>query len=444
MLFLEKLLIDGGARLCGEVRISGAKNAAVAIIPAVLLVEGKCRIENIPDIKDVDSIIDILTYLGAEVDRISRDTLEIDSTNISSYKADCDRVRSMRASYYLLGVLLGRFGNAYVRMPGGCNFGERPIDQHIKGFEALGANVEKANDVVFARSNGLKGGHVYLDVVSVGATINIMLAACRAAGTTVIENAAREPHVVDVANFLNAMGANIIGAGTDSIRIIGTDKLHGGTYSIIPDQIEAGTFMVAAAATGGDVTVTNIIPKHMESLSAKLVEAGAVVEEMDDSIRVIGGEKISGIKVKTMPYPGFPTDLQPQIVTLLCKAEGKSTVTEGVWASRFQYIGELKRMGAKIELTGNTAIITGSERLLGAQVNATDLRAGAGLVIAGLMGEGTTEIYNLQHIDRGYEKIESKLISLGANIRRVAYEPAKPARLHVVNESVALKAVGKD
>ncbi len=415
------MLIDGGVRLNGEVRISGAKNAAVAIIPAVLLVEGKCRIENIPDIKDVDSIIDILIYLGADVQKISNDIMEIDASPVKSFSADCDMVRSMRASYYLLGALLGRFGSAHVRMPGGCNFGERPIDQHIKGFESLGAKVIKTNDIVMANSDGLTASSIYLDVVSVGATINIMLAASRAKGITTIENAAKEPHVVDVANFLNAMGAHVIGAGTDSIRIIGTDKMSGGTYSIIPDQIEAGTFMVAAAATGGDVTVLNVIPKHMESLSAKLIEAGAEVFEMDDAIRVVGGESIKNVNVKTMPYPGFPTDLQPQIVTLLCMANGTSRVTEGVWASRFQYIDELRRMGADIVLAGNSAIITGVPRLSGAKVNATDLRAGAGLVIAGLMGEGTTHIYNLQHIDRGYENIEAKLISLGAKIKRVAY-----------------------
>ena len=415
----DKLKINGGKRLFGNVKISGAKNAAVAIIPAVLMVDGVCRIENIPDINDVGAIVDILIYLGAKVERISGNVLEIDSRNVSSYMADCDKVRSMRASYYLLGALLGRFHMAHVRLPGGCNFGERPIDQHIKGFKALGANVGIDYGVVKAEAaKRLKGTTVYLDVVSVGATINVMLASCLAEGLTVIENAAKEPHVVDVANFLNTMGANIKGAGTDTIRISGVETLHGGTYSIIPDQIEAGTFMIAAAA-GGDVLIENVIPRHMDSLSAKLREAGAEVDEYEDSIRVKSDGNLHGVNVKTMPYPGFPTDLQPQIVTLLSIAKGTSIITEGVSTSRFQYIEELIRMGADIVIGGDRAIVHGIDHLSGAEVKATDLRAGACLAIAGLVANGTTYINDLKHIDRGYEKLEDKLRALGAEIERL-------------------------
>lgn len=416
----DKLKINGGKKLSGSVKISGAKNAAVAIIPAVLMVDGVCRIENIPDINDVSAIVDILGYLGAKVERVSSDVLEIDSRNVSSYMADCDKVRSMRASYYLLGALLGRFHMAHVRLPGGCNFGERPIDQHIKGFKALGADVKIDYGVVKAEaSERLKATSIYLDVVSVGATINVMLAACLADGLTIIENSAKEPHVVDVANFLNTMGANIKGAGTDTIRIRGVKKLHGGTYSIIPDQIEAGTFMIAAAATGGDVLIENVIPRHMDSLSAKLREAGAEIDEYEDSIRVKSNGKLKGVNVKTMPYPGFPTDLQPQIVTLLSIAKGTSIITEGVWASRFQYIEELIRMGADIVIGGDRAVVHGIDHLSGTEVKATDLRAGACLAIAGLVANGTTYINDLKHIDRGYEKLEDKLRALGADIERV-------------------------
>lgn len=418
---LEKLKIEGGNQLFGSVHISGAKNAAVAIIPAVLMVEGVCRIENVPDIKDVSAIVNILTYLGAKVTRHGDDVLEIDATPVGDYMADCEMVRSMRASYYLLGALLGRFHKAHVRLPGGCNFGERPIDQHIKGFKALGAEVEIDCGVVKAEAKArLKASFIYLDVVSVGATINVMLASCLAQGMTVIENAAKEPHVVDVANFLNTMGAKIKGAGTDTIRIKGVDKLRGGTYSIIPDQIEAGTYMIAAAAAGGNVVVENLIPKHMDSLSAKLAEAGAEIIEYENAIRVISGGALKGVNVKTMPYPGFPTDLQPQIVTLLSAAAGTSTVTEGVWSSRFQYIEELIRMGADIVIGGDRAVIHGVKTLKGAHVRATDLRAGACLVIAGLIAEGTTVIHELKHIDRGYEDLEGKMRELGADISRVS------------------------
>ncbi|MDP4094050.1 MAG: UDP-N-acetylglucosamine 1-carboxyvinyltransferase [Bacillota bacterium] len=416
---MEKLVINGRKPLHGEVNISGAKNAAVAVIPAALLVEGTCRIENVPDIKDVKILKDLLIKLGAKVECDGKDSLTIDTTGINTYKANYDMVKSMRASYYLYGALLGRFNKAEVAFPGGCDFGFRPIDQHIKGFEALGARVDVEHGVVKISADKLSGSQIYLDVVSVGATINLMLAAVRAKGQTVIENAAKEPHVVDVANFLNAMGANIKGAGTDVIKIKGVDSLKGGcTYSIIPDQIEAGTFMIAAAATGGDVTVKNIIPKHMESLTAKLIEMNVKVVEGEDWIRVSGGKKITKANIKTLPYPGFPTDLHPPITVLLCLAEGTSTISEGVWDLRFQYVDELKRMGANIKVEGRIAVIEGGSRLSGAPVNATDLRAGAAMVIAGLVAKGTTEVHNIQYIDRGYEKIEDKFRQLGADIRR--------------------------
>ncbi len=412
-------MIEGGKRLNGRVHVSGAKNAAIAIIPAVLLVEGVCRIENIPQIKDVEAIVRILEFLGARVSRPAADILEIDASDVNTYKADCELARSMRASYYLLGALLGRFQNAQVSMPGGCDFGSRPIDLHIKGFEALGATVKVDHDVVTAHAKHLFADSVYLDFPSVGATINIMLAATRATGTTVIENAAKEPHVVDLANFLNQMGAKIKGAGTDVIRIAGVEKLHGGTYSIIPDQIEAGTYIIAAAAAGGDVTVENLIPKHMESLTAKLEESGIIIEEMDDAIRVRSDGVFHKINVKTMPYPGFPTDLQPQMVSFLTRAEGTSLVIENVWESRFQYTDELRRMGADIVIADERAIIHGVPKLLGTSVKATDLRAGAGMIIAGLMAEGFTRVENVCHIDRGYENLVEKLKNIGASITRI-------------------------
>ena len=404
----------------GDVYISGAKNAAVAIIPAALLVDGVCRIENVPDISDVKLLEVIIKELGAEITYEGKNTIIIDSRNLNSYTASYEMVKSMRASYYLIGALLGRFKKAEVPFPGGCHFGFRPIDQHIKGFEALGAKVEVEHGIVYASAQELTGSQIYLDVVSVGATINLMLAAVKAKGVTTIENAAKEPHVVDTANFLNAMGANIKGAGTDVIKIKGVDELKGGaTYSIIPDQIEAGTFMIAAAATQGDVTVRNIIPKHMESLTAKLIEMNVKVIENGEWIRVIGGDKINKVNIKTLPYPGFPTDLQPQTAVLLCKSEGTSTITEGVWDSRFQYIDELKRMGAKIKVEGRIAVIEGPTRLTGAPIRAMDLRAGAALVIAGLTAKGKTELYNIQYIDRGYENLVDKLKKLGADITRV-------------------------
>ena len=422
---MDKFVIMGGKRLEGEVVISGAKNAAVAIIPAALLVEGTCIIENIPIINDVDVICNILKELGAKIEfKDGRHTLVIDCTNLHSYVASFEAVQKMRASYYLIGALLGRFNHAVVSMPGGCNFGVRPIDQHIKGFTALGASVTTDCDVINAHTDGLRAAHIYLDVVSVGATINTILAAVRAEGMTIIENAAKEPHVVDFANFLNAMGAQIKGAGTDTIRITGVDRLSGGTYSIIPDQIEAGTFMIAAAATGGDVLVKNVIPKHMESISAKLAEVGAEIEEFDDSIRISRKKPLVGANVKTLPYPGFPTDLQPQIVAMLAAAQGESVITESVWDNRFQYVDELKRLGADITVDGRIAKIEGVERLKGAVVKATDLRAGASMVIAGLIASGVTEIYNLKYIDRGYESFEQKLQALGAQIARKNADPA--------------------
>jgi UDP-N-acetylglucosamine 1-carboxyvinyltransferase len=418
--YLEKLVINGRKPLNGEVFISGAKNAAVAVIPAALLVEGTCRIENIPDIKDVKIINDLLEKLGAKLEHEDNNSISIDAMEINSYKADFEMVKSMRASYYLLGALLGRFKNAEVAFPGGCDFGFRPIDQHIKGFEALGAKVSIEHGVVKIHADRLVGTQIYLDVVSVGATINLMLAAVRAEGVTTIENAAKEPHVVDVANFLNAMGANVKGAGTDVIKIKGVNTLHGGvTYSIIPDQIEAGTFMIAAAATGGNVTVRNLIPKHMESLTAKLMEMNIKVIEGEDWIRIVGSDKINKVNIKTLPYPGFPTDLHPPIAVLLCLAEGTSTITEGVWDLRFQYIDELKRMGANIKVEGRIAVIEGVSELSGAPINATDLRAGAAMVIAGLVARGKSEIYNVKYIDRGYENIEEKFRKLGADIKRV-------------------------
>lgn len=416
---MEKFVITGGRPLEGEVSISGAKNSVVAIIPAAILVDGQCTIENIPDISDVKILINILRDLGAEVNFEDKDTLSINSQHINSYTATYDMVKSLRASYYLMGALLGRFKKAEVSLPGGCDFGFRPIDQHIKGFEALGAKVKIDHGIVKLEAERLVGCQIYMDVVSVGATINIMLAAVRAEGLTIIENASKEPHVVDVANFLNAMGANIKGAGTDVIKIKGVSSLAGGTsHSIIPDMIEAGTFMVAAAATRGDVIIKNIIPKHIESLSAKLIEMNVEIQEGGDYVRVIGVDEIEKANIKTLPYPGFPTDLHPPTSVLLCLAKGTSTVTEGIWDSRFQYVDELKRMGAKIKVEGRVAIIEGVEKLSGAPVKATDLRAGVAMVIAGLVAEGDTEVYNINYIDRGYEDLEVKLKRLGAKIIR--------------------------
>lgn len=416
---MDKLVITGPSRLSGEVCISGAKNSVLAILSGTLLVNGVCKIENIPDISDVDVIIDIIKSLGAKTSRPDPHSVVVDASVITSTAPDYDLVRRIRGSYYLIGSLLSRFHEAEIAMPGGCNFGTRPIDQHIKGFKALGAEIDDSRGVIKAKAAHLSGANVYLDKVSVGATINIMLAACLADGITVIENAAREPHIVDMANFLNAMGANIKGAGTNTVKIKGVREMRGGSYQIIPDQIEAGTFMIAAAATGGDVTVKNIIPKHMESLTAKLIEVGAKITEFDDAIRVEGPAQLKATNVITMPYPGFPTDLQPQMVALLTKATGVSVMLEGVWDNRFQYTDELIRMGAKINASGKMATIEAVGELFGAPVKATDLRGGAAVVIAGLMASGVTEVTNTVFIDRGYERFESKLKALGAKIERV-------------------------
>lgn len=416
---MEKLLITGGKPLKGTVAISGAKNAVVAIIPAALLVKGVCRIENVPDISDVDIIVKMISSLGAKVQKEGSNTLIIDSSDLKTYVADPVLAAKMRASYYLMGALIGRFGNAHVPPPGGCNFGSRPIDQHIKAFKHLNCLV--AEDDVFVKidASSLKGGNIYFDMVSVGATINAILAAVMAPGKTVLENAAREPHVVDLANFLNSMGAQIRGAGTNVIKITGVSELKGGTYSIIPDQIEAGTYMFAAAATRGDVVVKNVIPKHLDAITAKFSEMGFGVEEGDEYVRIYSKGPISSINIKTMPYPGFPTDLQPQAVAMLATVNGKSVVTEGVWETRFQYVEELVKFNAKVTIDGEKAIIDGGAPFESAKVTATDLRAGASMVIAALACSGTSEVSELRHIDRGYEHMVEKLVSLGADIQRV-------------------------
>ena len=414
--------IIGGTPLQGEVTISGAKNAAVAILPAALLVSGTCRIENVPDISDVRILVDILRDLGAKIEYEDRNTLVIDSTNITGTHPDPVLVRKMRASYYLMGVLLGRFGHADVALPGGCNFASRPIDQHIKGFLALGADVEETEDYVLMQpgEDGLRGAKIMLDMASVGATANIMMAAVLLPGQTVIENAAKEPHIVDLANFLNTMGAHISGAGTDTVKIRGVEKLQGGNYAIIPDQIEAGTYMAAAAATGGNVLVRNVIPKHMDRISTKLQEMGARITEYDDAIRVQANKRLRCTTVKTRPYPGFPTDMQAQLCVCMVLAQGVSRLTESVYETRFfGYCTELGNMGADIQIDGKTAIVTGKEKLRGATVCAHDLRAGAALIIAGLAAEGTTKVENIHFIERGYENIIEKLQNLGANIQRV-------------------------
>lgn len=430
----EKMVILGGVKLHGEVKISGAKNSAVAILVASILVKGKCVIENVPHVSDILDLIDIINGLGGVAEFVGEDTVEVDCSDLTDYVASYDSVRKIRASSYLMGALLGRLKKASVALPGGCDFGVRPIDQHIKGFEALGAKVDIEYGMVNITADELVGDTVYLDVVSVGATINIMLAAALADGITVIDSAAKEPHVVDVANFLNSIGANIKGAGTDVIKIRGVKELHGGTFSVIPDQIEAGTFMIAAAATRGDVMVTNIIPKHMESLSAKLEEMGVGVEEYDEAIRIyVDKPELKRANVKTQPYPGFPTDLQPQMLTLLTVAKGTSIMKENVWDNRFKYIDELNRMGANVNVEGkDVAVVEGGSRLTGAPVCATDLRAGAAMVIAALIADGVTEIYNLQYIDRGYENLEEKLRALGAQITRRNVNPM-PGVLSAVN-----------
>lgn len=422
---LEKIVIRGGNRLTGEVDISGAKNSVVAIIPATLLAQDTCRIENIPDISDVSCMIRILHQMGADIKYINKSTIEINTKGVNSYIVPLEMTKQLRASYYLIGALLGRYNRAKVALPGGCDFGVRPINLHIKGFELLGAkiNVEKA--MINAKADKLTGSSVYMDQVSVGATINVMLAAVKARGLTIIENAAKEPHIVDLANFLNAMGADVRGAGTDVIKIHGVSELHGCTYSIIPDQIEAGTYMVAAAATKGDVLVRNVIPKHLEAISAKLEECGARVTRYDTAIRVTADGRPKKCNIKTMPHPGFPTDMQPQMAVLLALADGTSVINEGVWDNRFRYVEQLTRMGADIQVNGTVAVIQGVEELIGSPVRADDLRAGAAMLIAGLAARGTTEIENVVYIDRGYENFVEKLRALGADIYRKEFAEVK-------------------
>ena len=419
---MKKYVIHGGRPLYGRIEISGAKNAAVAIIPAALMVDGVCRIENIPQISDVDLILNMLQSLGANIRTFNRTTMDVDCTHIVNRQIPYEDGRKIRASYYLIGALLGRYGWAEVPLPGGCDLGGRPIDLHIKGLTALGAEVDTRNGYVYAKvpdGGRLRGAQIYLDIASVGATINIMLAATLAEGLTVIENAAKEPHIVDVANFLNSMGADIAGAGTDVIKIRGVEKLRGGEYSIIPDQIEAGTYMAAVAAAGGEVRVCGIIPKHMECITAKLMEMGVEVEEEGDSLIVRRSGSLQRTNVKTMPYPGFPTDMQPQIAAVLSIAQGTSVLTEGVWGNRYRYVEEFRRLGAKIQVEGKIAVIEGVDHLTGAPMEACDLRAGAAMVIAGLAARGTSEVTNISHIERGYEDLIGKLSGVGADIRVV-------------------------
>ena len=419
---MEQYVIRGGNRLKGQVAVSGAKNAALAILAAAVMADEPVTIENVPDVRDTRVVLDAIRDIGATVDKIDKHTFRINGSTAFSTTVNYEYIKKIRASYYLLGALLGKKGNAEVALPGGCNIGSRPIDQHIKGLKALGAEVSVEHGMICAQAEKLTGSHIYMDVVTVGATINIMLAACLAQGRTIIENAAKEPHVVDVANFLNCMGADIKGAGTDVIRIKGVEKLHGTSYSIIPDQIEAGTFMIAAAATGGDILVKNVRPKHLEAITAKLVEIGCTVEEYDDAVRVIGGKKLTHTNIKTLPYPGFPTDMQPQAAVLLAVCDGTSIVTESIWENRFKYVDELARMGCNIKVEGNTAVITGVERLTGAEVTAPDLRAGAALVIAGLIAEGKTVIDDIKYIERGYEDFDLKMREIGADMIKAECE----------------------
>ena len=418
---MEKLVIKGGTKLKGDVVIGGAKNAAVAILPATLLINGICKIDNLPNISDVKIICNILEEFGAVITWDSEHEITINTTNINCSKAPLDMTSKFRASYYLIGSMLGRCGNIEVGLPGGCNLGARPIDQHIKGFEALGAKVEVSQGKISAKAKKLVGTSIYMDVVSVGATINVMLASVLAEGTTTIDNAAKEPHIVDVANFLNTMGADIRGAGTDVIKINGVKSLKtSGSYSVVPDQIEAGTFMLAAVATKGDILIHNCIPEHLDCITAKIIEVGGNVEDFGDSIRVWCNKRPSKANVKTLPYPGFPTDMQPQMGVVLSLADGTSIINESIWESRFQYTNELNKMGAHITSQGKTAVFEGVKGLTGAPVYATDLRAGAALIIAGVVANGQTELYNIEHIDRGYENIEEKFRNLGADIKRVS------------------------
>ncbi|MDF2538065.1 MAG: murA2 [Herbinix sp.] len=425
---MEQYIIKGGRPLTGEVMVGGAKNAALGIIAAAVMTDETVKIENVPDVKDINYMLQAIEDIGAKVDRINKNTVKINASKINTVNVDFDYIRKIRASYYLVGALLGKCKNAQVPLPGGCNIGSRPIDQHIKGFEALGAAVKIEHGLICANTDNLKGNHIYFDGVSVGATINTMLAACMADGLTILENAAKEPHVVDVANFLNSMGANIKGTGTDIIRIKGVPKLHGSEYSIIPDQIEAGTFMFAAAASKGDILIKNVIPKHLEAITAKLLEIGAQVVEFDDAIRVRACGKLGHSHVKTLVYPGFPTDMQPQMTTLLAVSQGTSIVTESIFDNRFKYVDELSRMGASIKVESNTAIIDGVDKLTGATVWAPDLRAGAALVIAGLMADGYTVVEPVDYIERGYENFEEKMQQLGAAITKIDSEDIKAIR----------------
>ncbi|MDD6202345.1 MAG: UDP-N-acetylglucosamine 1-carboxyvinyltransferase [Lachnospiraceae bacterium] len=419
---MEQYVIKGGNPLVGEVEIGGAKNAALAILAAAIMTDETVIIENMPDVRDTNVMIQAMESIGVLVERTDRHTVKINARNIHGHVIEDDYIKKIRASYYLIGALLGKYKNAEVALPGGCNIGSRPIDQHLKGFRALGAKVSIAHGLIIAEAEELKGSHIYLDVVSVGATINVMLASVMAPGTTIIENSAKEPHVVDVANFLNSMGANIKGAGTDVIRVKGVPSLRGTEYAIIPDQIEAGTFMFAAAATKGDVTVKNVIPKHLESISAKLMEIGCEIEESDDAVRVVAAKPLGHTHVKTLPYPGFPTDMQPQIAVTLGLSAGTSIVTESIFENRFKYVDELTRMGANIKVESNTAIIDGVPRYTGASITAPDLRAGAALVLAGLAAEGITTVDDIRYIERGYEDFDAKLRLLGAQIERITSE----------------------
>ncbi len=419
---MEQYIIKGGTPLVGEVEIGGAKNAALAILSAAVMTDETVTIDNLPDVNDINVLLEALSEIGASVQRVDRHTVRINGSGIGDFSIEYEYIKKIRASYYLLGALLGKYRKAEVALPGGCNIGSRPIDQHLKGFRALGAEIEIENGKIVAEAEQLRGTHLYFDVVSVGATINVMMAAAMAEGTTVLENVAKEPHVVDVANFLNSMGANIKGAGTDVIKIKGVQKLHKTEYSIIPDQIEAGTFMFAAAATKGDITVLNVIPKHLEATIAKLVEIGCEVEEFDDAVRVVAKKRLKSTHVKTLPYPGYPTDMQPQIGVTLALCEGTSIITESIFENRFKYLDELARMGAVVKIEGNSAAIEGVEKLSGARVSAPDLRAGAALCIAGLATEGITIVDDIVYIQRGYERFEEKLRSVGGIIERVSSE----------------------
>lgn len=434
---MEKFVIRGGRRLSGEIEVSGAKNAAVALIPAILLCDEPCTLENVPDISDVSMSLRIMYEMGAQVDYINPSTVRISAKGLKNFCVPYESARRMRASYYFLGALLGRFCKARVSMPGGCPLGDRPIDQHLKAFAALGAKCNIEHGMVDLFAEKLVGTQIYLDVVSVGATMNAMLAAVRAEGLTIIENAAKEPHIVDLANFLNSMGADIMGAGTDVIKIRGVRHLHGTTYSVVPDQIEAGTFMVAAAATGGDVIVKNVIPKHLEPITSKLRKIGVNVDEFDDSVRVWVDGPLVRTNIKTMPHPGFPTDMQPQMTTLLTLAEGTSIITEGVWEQRFRYVDELRRMGADISVDGKVAVVEGTGKLTGAPVKACDLRAGAALIIAGLAAKGITEIEDIYHIERGYGGLVEKLRRIGADIQKVS---APVATMHEAQRAAGASA----